>query len=447
MKTINISCRLVCLLTLLTSVGLWAESGSPLLSGYNPDPSICRAGDDYYIVTSSFGLWPGIPVYHSKDLQKWEVVGHAWSYDDPEFNDFSQMKGRTDDDGIWAPTIRYHDGTFYVVVTFRGRPEQGNYIVTAKNPAGPWSRPVRVNAPGGIDGSIFFDDDGKVYYQSNTRLEKPEWGKQCYLWTQEIDVTTGKLQGERHLLTPGGGKEPLLAEAPHIYKIRGKYYLLNAQGGTGFDHAAALHVSDHVFGPYVEAKNSPVLTSSDWGKTSELQALGHADLVDTPDGRWFAVCLGKRMQKGGTLNLLGRETFLCPVTWDAEGNATFHRDNLLRGFWRDGTDTTYSFMNHPELKAKMRKVRSWNERTETSVLKPGEIFCLYRHIGGYAAVTNTTDRPMNVRAHLEGETFRFVVNGEFGESQPIEPLCEHKGVKGSRFNGLLVGTLSPNLQE
>ena len=407
----------------------------PLLSGFNPDPSICRVGEDYYLVTSSFEIFPGVPVYHSKDLRHWEVIGHAWSH--PDFSSYAGTHGRNDDDGIWAPTIRHHDGTFYVSVTWRGREEQANYIVTAKDPRGPWSRPMKVQANTGIDGSLFFDDDGRVYYQSNCKVP---WHKHAVIWAQEVDVATGELKGEKHYLSKGSGGYPRFAEGPHLYKIRGKYYLLMAQGGTGYNHAASLHVADSVFGPYKECEGNPVITASDWGTRSPIQAFGHADIVDTPDGEWYGVFLGKRyLGEGEELNTLcplGRETFMCPVVWEGE-TAKFLREGAIEGEWRDLADTWYSLMTHPEWYARLKKVKSHHETFRTD-LKPNEAIVLYRSDEGYYARTNTTGRTIAASVTLDGTSVLFEMDGEKEGPLPVNPLCDQKKI--NRFNGLMVGT-------
>ena len=441
-KTNKLAIILAAIAALETTAAFGGDTPAlkPLLSGFNPDPSICRVGEDYYLVTSSFEIFPGVPVYHSKDLRHWEVIGHAWSH--PEFSSYARTHGRNDDDGIWAPTIRYNDGTFYVCVTWRGREEQANYIVTAKDPAGPWSRPVKVQANTGIDGSLFFDDDGRVYYHSNCRPPKIEWGRQCAIWAQEVDVETGELKGERHILSCGSGHQPVLAEGPHIYKISGKYYLLMAQGGTGYRHAASLHVADGVFGPYKECKENPVITASDWGTRSPIQAFGHADIVDTPDGKWYGVFLGKRyLGEGKELNTLcplGRETFMCPVVWEGE-TAKFLRDEAIEGEWCDPLNTWYSLMTHPEWHARLRKVKSHNE-TFRAELKPGEAIVLYRSDEGYYARTNTTDRTIAASVTLDGTSVFFEMDDAKEGPLPVNPLCDQKKI--NRFNGLMVGTFT-----
>lgn len=281
--------------------------GNPVLSGFNPDPSICRVNDDYYMVTSSFTWYPGIPIYHSKDLVNWEVIGHA--IDRPDMID---MNGLNDNDGIWAVTIRYHNGIFYLITTAHKNGE--NFYITATDPKGPWSAPVWLKDAAGIDPSLFWDDDGRCYYTGNFWDFKKSWPAQCAVWMQELDLSQGKLVGERKILTYGHANNATYAEGPHIYKIDGKYLLLMAEGGSSYHHAITAHHSKSLWGPYVAAKVNPVLTHRHLGSKCPLQALGHADLVQTQKGEWYSVFLGKRMLN--EYNPLARETFMCKVEFE-----------------------------------------------------------------------------------------------------------------------------------
>lgn len=270
---------------------------NPILPGFYPDPSICRVGNDYYLVNSTFEYFPGVPVFHSKDLVHWEQIGYCLTRE-------SQLPLRKAgaSGGIFAPTLRYHEGIFYMITT--NVSGGGNFYVTAENPAGPWSEPVWIKDGGGIDPSLFFDDDGKVYYTRH------EGGGDGYIAQSEIDINTGKLVGSmRNIWSGTGGIWP---EGPHLYKIGGKYYLMIAEGGTSYDHRVTIARSDSPFGPFESNPNNPILTHRNRPDHS-IQALGHADMVQTPDG-WWMVCLGIRPQ-GGHFHHLGRETYLAPVTW------------------------------------------------------------------------------------------------------------------------------------
>jgi alpha-N-arabinofuranosidase len=273
---------------------------NPIVPGFHPDPSICRVGDDYYMVHSSFEFFPGVPVFHSKDLVHWRQIGYVLTRKSQLTLDHARASG-----GIYAPTLRYHDGTFYMVTTLVNG--GGNFYVTAKDPAGPWSEPIWLDHSG-MDPSLLFDDDGSVYY---TRHEGMGDG---YIAQAKLDVETGKLEGELKEIWKGtGGVWP---EGPHLYKIRGKYYLMIAEGGTSYGHMVTIARSDSPWGPFVADPHNPILTHRD-RPDDPIQALGHADLVETPDG-WWMVCLGIRPQ-GGRFHHLGRETFLAPVAWSEDG--------------------------------------------------------------------------------------------------------------------------------
>lgn len=288
---------------------------NPVLPGFNPDPSICRVNDDYYMVTSSFTWYPGLPVYHSKDLVNWKIIGHA--LDRP---DMMNMDNLDDNNGIWAPTIRHHNGVFYLITT--ANKSGGNFYITASDPRGPWSDPVWLKDAPGIDPSLFWDDDGKCYYTGNSWDFKKSWPGQCAVWMQEIDLSQGKFIGERKELTFGHATNATYAEGPHIYKIGKKYLLLMSEGGADYHHAVTVHHSNALWGPYVADKVNPVLTHRHLGSKYPVQALGHADLVQTQNGDWYAVALGKRMINGEH-NPLARETFLFEIKFE-DGTPIFN---------------------------------------------------------------------------------------------------------------------------
>lgn len=277
------------------------EYRNPVIPGFNPDPSICRDGEDYYLATSTFEYFPGVPVYHSKDLVNWRLAGHA--LDRP-----SQLPlaGQKSSAGIFAPTLRCGNGHFYMITT--NVAGGGNFIVHATNPAGPWSEPVWIKDVQGIDPSLFFDDDGKVY------LTYQDGGERGGIGQVEVDVATGQLKGKpRRIWNGTGGVWP---EGPHLYKINGWYYLLHAEGGTSYGHVVILARSRSPWGPFEGAPDNPILTHRDRPDLL-LQALGHADLVQTPAGKWFMVLLGVRHLKHK--HHLGRETLLAPVEWTEDG--------------------------------------------------------------------------------------------------------------------------------
>lgn len=280
---------------------------NPILSGFNPDPSICRVNDDYYMVTSSFSWYPGLPIYHSKDLVNWELISHALNRPD-----MINMGNLNDNDGIWAPTIRYHNGLFYIAAT--ANQCGGNFYITATDPKSSWSDPIWLKDAPGIDPSLFWDDNGKCYYTGNRWDFKGSWPLQCAVWMQELDIDKGEFVGERKILTYGHANNAAHAEGPHIYKIDNRYLLLMSEGGTNMYHAVSAHQSKFLWGPYVADKINPVLTHRHLGNKYPIQSIGHADLIQTQNEEWYAIVLGKRMIDGYAP--LGRETFLCKVEFE-----------------------------------------------------------------------------------------------------------------------------------
>ena len=237
---------------------------NPVISGMHPDPSVCRVGDDFYLVNSSFQFFPGVPIYHSKDLVNWEQIGNV-------LNRPSQLylKDAASWAGIYAPTIRYHEGTFYMITT--NCSDKGNFIVHTTDPAGEWSDPIWLKQ-GGIDPSLYFED-GKCYLVSNPT--------DC-IYLSEIDPKTGEQLSESKALWTGtGGRYP---EAPHIYKKDGWYYLLISEGGTEMGHKVTIARSKNIDGPYSPNPSNPILTHIDQqAQSNPIQGTGHADLVQAPD--------------------------------------------------------------------------------------------------------------------------------------------------------------------
>jgi len=284
---------------------------NPILSGFYPDPSICRVGDDYYIVNSSFEYFPGLPIFHSRDLVHWRQIGHV--LDRPEQ---LNLDGVRPSGGLYAPTIRYHAGTFYVTNTLVDGPgPKGNFIVTATDPAGPWSEPVWLDDAPGIDPSLFFDEDGRVWYVGNRHAFENHYPGHCEIWLQELDLEKMTLVGERYLLWDGALKGAVYAEGPHLYRVNDHYYLMIAEGGTGHDHAVTIARSDSITGPYHPNPRNPILTHRHLGQDYPIVGTGHADLVETQYGEWWMVALAMRPYDGYFYNL-GRETFLIPVRWE-----------------------------------------------------------------------------------------------------------------------------------
>ena len=290
---------------------------NPILAGFYPDPSICRVGNNYYMINSTFSYFPGIPVFHSKDLVNWKLIGHVM--DRPEQMD---LTGLGVSRGIFAPAIRFNKGIFYVTCTLVDA--GGNFIVTSASPEGPWSNPVWIPKINGIDPSMFFDDNGKAYiiYNSVAPDNKPLYDGHRTIRMYEFDVENLKVFGEEKVLVNGGvdlSKKPVWIEGPHIFKVNDYYYLIAAEGGTGDQHSEVVFRSDNVDGPYVPYEKNPILTQRhlDPDRKNPITSTGHADLIQTENGDWLAVFLGCRpysMSGDGFYNT-GRETFLAPVKW------------------------------------------------------------------------------------------------------------------------------------
>ena len=285
---------------------------NPILAGYYPDPSVVRAGDKYYLVNSTFAHWPGIPIHESTDLVHWRLVGHALS--DPAKLSFD---GHDISRGVFAPSIHFHDGTFYVINTLVDA--GGNFFVTAKNPAGPWSDPVWLKQIDGIDPSFFFDDN-KTYVLNNGPPEgTPLYQGHRAIWIQEFDLAAHKLVGPRKVIVNGGvdiAKQPIWIEGPHLYRIKDWYYLMCAEGGTERGHSEVIFRGKSPWGPFEPYADNPILTQRDLpaDRAQPVTNAGHADLVEMKDGSWWAVFLASRPYRDYLFNT-GRETFLLPVTW------------------------------------------------------------------------------------------------------------------------------------
>lgn len=294
-----------------------AQVKNPILPGFYPDPSICRVENDYYLVNSSFSYFPGVPIFHSTDLVHWKQIGHI-------LNRPSQLNltNQGISEGIYAPAIRYNNGIFYMITTFVGG--GGNFFVTAKNPAGPWSDPIWLHEIDGIDPSFFFDENGKAYIINNGPApdNKPLYDGHRAIWLQEFDLKTQKLTGDRKIVVNGGtdlAKKPIWIEGPHIYQKNGYYFLMAAEGGTAEDHSEVVFRSKSVWGPYESFSGNPILTQRNlpFDRPSPITCSGHADLVQTPKGDWVAVFLACQPYSGNYYNT-GRQTFFNRVDWSGD---------------------------------------------------------------------------------------------------------------------------------
>jgi xylan 1,4-beta-xylosidase len=291
------------------------QYSNPILSGFYPDPSICRVGTDYYLVNSSFAYYPGLPIFHSKDLVSWTQIGNAMKT--PEQ---LELIGARVSRGLFAPTIRYFNGLYYIVCTLVDK--GGNFVITAKNPKGPWSNPTWLKNVDGIDPSLFFDEtNGKsfIIYNSVAPENKPLYEGHRTIRMRSFDYKILKAGDDEKILVNGGtdiSKKPIWIEGPHIYKINNWYYLMCAEGGTANDHSEVIFKSKNVEGPFESYSNNPILTQRhlDTSRKNPITSTGHADLVETTDGKWYAVFLGCRPYEGDYYNT-GRETFMAPVRW------------------------------------------------------------------------------------------------------------------------------------
>lgn len=297
---------------------------NPILRGFNPDPSIVRVGEDYYIATSTFEWFPGVQIHHSRDLADWRLVSRPLSR--PSQLD---MRGNPDSCGVWAPDLSHVDGRFHLIYTdvkrygrttvngARGASLRDfhNYWVWSDRIDGDWSDPVHLNSSG-FDPALFHDDDGRSWLLNMLWDHRPDRKRFAGIVVQQIDLADGRLLGERRKIFEG---TPLgFTEGPHLYKRDGWYHLLVAEGGTERNHAVVMARSRSLFGPYAVHPDGPVLTAR--GRPElPLQRAGHGDLVETPSGEtWIAYLCGRPLV-GHDRCVLGRETALQPMAWDDAG--------------------------------------------------------------------------------------------------------------------------------
>lgn len=337
--------RILLLLGLASCLSIFGQETNgyqnPVIPGFHPDPSVCRVGNDFYLVNSSFQYFPSVPLFHSTDLIHWEQIGNCLTRPSQVELSKASFGG-----GIYAPTIRYNDGTFYMITT--NVTGKGNFLVHTTDPRGQWSEPVWLEQ-GGIDPSLYFED-GKCYLVSN-----PD---NC-IHLCEIDPMTGKqLTPSRRIWTGTGGRYP---EGPHIYKKDGWYYLLISEGGTEYGHKITIARSKFIDGPYTGNPANPILTHINMNaQLNPIQGTGHADLIQAPDGSWWMIFLAFRTQNGQH-HVLGRETFLAPVRWD-------------EGAWPvvNGNGTVDLQMNVPTLP--QQKVEAAPVRTDFSNMGPQWVY-------------------------------------------------------------------------
>ncbi|MEG7531336.1 MAG: glycoside hydrolase family 43 protein [Hungatella sp.] len=312
---------------------------NPVIKGGYPDPSICKVDKNYYMVTSSFSYFPGLPIFKSLDLVHWEQIGNAISRVD-------QLDFRNCDssEGLWAATIRYNNGIFYIVNTLdvQGRVYRYNFILTATDPAGTWSNAVIIEGADGIDPSLYFDEEGRMWYCGNMEPHDLRYPSQKMIYLCELDKKTFQFIGERYVIYDGNLDHSLFMEGPHIYCIEGIYYLITACGGTQTNHCVNIARSQNLLGPYDPCPRNPIVTNRNLRLINQLgvAVVGHGDLIETQNGQWYMALLGIRpyeydiedydryqprkwirtpdRNKNAQFNL-GREVFIIPIAWDYDG--------------------------------------------------------------------------------------------------------------------------------
>lgn len=380
---------------------------NPILSGCHPDPSICRVGAEFFLVTSTFEYLPGLPVHRSANLVDWELIGHA--VDRPGQLDFTGLRSSG---GLFAPTIRHHDGVFHVVCTVVAGPageadgwagRTGHFVVTAEDPAGPWSDPIWLAGEQEIDPSLTFDGDR--LWLCGTRLAEPAlWPQQTEVWLRELDPRTFEVIGEEHVLWHGAVEGAVWAEGPHLYRHPGDgWMLLASEGGTFAEHAISVAYADEITGPYRGDKANPRLTHRDLGGRAAIWGVGHADLVFGDDSAWAVLLATGRV--GGGDSLLGRQTHLVPVAWE-EGAPLF-----APGVGRVQREVTADGVPDQQ-----PRPTAWDDDFEGDVL--GRDWTGVRRVPG--AFADLRARPGHVRLAGAGEPDSLGASSFLGRRLPVD---------------------------
>ncbi|KAF2010853.1 glycoside hydrolase family 43 protein [Aaosphaeria arxii CBS 175.79] len=349
--------------TLLLTVGFLGHyvSGfrNPIISGVNADPTAIRVGDDYFLVTSSFEYFPGLPIYHSTDLVDWKIIGHGLTIKNAIYDRQLLASG-----GIFAPTLRHYNGTFYLITNYADSfnpSDQRPFLITTNDIfSGNWSMPTYFDQTG-IDPDLFFDDDGCVYLSTALPEFAPTGGNST-IWQSQVDVTSGKSLIQPVMIYRSDLPLKIRwAEGPHVYKINGSYYLSVAEGGTEVLHRQTIHRGPSPSGPWEASPLGPLLFNGR-DTSAPVQQTGHADLIVRPDGKWYSVFLAVRPQNPNNINgswILGRETYLSPVTWSEDG-------------WplaNNGSEITFE-MADPDIAATSIENTTWHDTFSSSVLDP-----------------------------------------------------------------------------
>ncbi len=324
---------------------------NPILSGFYPDPSVCRVNQNYFLVNSTFEYLPGIPIFKSANLVDWTHIGNAI-----DRGSQIEMISPAPSGGLYAPTIRHYGGCFYIVCT--NVSGKGNFLITASDPAGPWSDPIWIEGAQGIDPSLYFENDGKCFYIGNGNPEQPLYDGHHNLWLQQIDPGSGRLIGQKTILVDGGSDistEPIWIEGPHLYKWFGRYSIVAAEGGTGSYHSVvAFRTERHgeISGPYHPCPSNPIVTNRGLtpNRPNPITCTGHADLIETENGDLWMVLLGCQPYEEGYFNT-GRETFLVPMTWKDEWPHTLDNSGLVKSAYHSslwGFPSSQEPEEHPE---------------------------------------------------------------------------------------------------
>ena len=386
-------------------------STNPILPGFHPDPSICRAGDDYYLVTSSFEWFPGVPIFQSRDLVHWNPIGHVLARPSNLDLDGVECSG-----GIYAPTLRYHDHRFYMITTLIGAAKaKGNFVVTADNPRGPWSDPHWIKNAEGIDPSLFFDDDGRAYYCGNGRPKTMVNDKHRIIWIQELDLQSWTLTGPRGELDSAeyfasGKLGPVNNfEGPHLYKKDGRYYLMLSHGGTSQNHAVSIWSGPGPLDPFLEANPANPIVTHRGDHPDGITCTGHADLVQTSAGEWWMVLLGVRSNTGYTN--MGRESFLVPVDWSGKWPVVNPNGRKAR---------VENEVPLPRLPLSAERAQSVRDNFENTPLGPQWNWIRTPHTPWWSL----TDRPGWLTLHLRPEQVLDKSNPSFVGMRQEQARCE-----------------------
>jgi xylan 1,4-beta-xylosidase len=360
---------------------------NPILKGFNPDPCICRVGEDYYIAVSTFEWFPGVRIYHSRDLAHWRLVSRP-------LNRVSQldMRGNGDSCGIWAPCLTHHDGLFWLVYTdMKGPVKDGtNYLVTCDRIDGEWSEPVNLGYIG-FDPSLFHDDDGRKYISSMTWDPRPGNPRFHGITLREYSHREKKIVGSARVIFKG--TDIGITEGPHIYKWNGLYYLLAAEGGTEYFHSATLARSKSIWGDYEVHPANPLISS--WhDPRNPLQKAGHGSIVETHTGEWYITFLTGRpiaidVEDGGVTRHrgyapLGRETAIQRLEWKDDGwpyvaggknvpSMTVQSPDIPETVWENDSPLRYEF-NTPDLHHDFQTLRiPFSEEIGSLTERPGHL--------------------------------------------------------------------------